>query len=69
MSRFILGIVVDIPLPNHVSGAPLVHSLRAFLDFLYLAQYPVHTDNTLARMDDALIRFHANKHIFITLGI
>ena len=69
ISRFILGIVVGIPLPGGISAAPLICSLRAILDFLYLAQYPIHTDDTLQQMDDALIRFHENKHIFVTLGI
>jgi hypothetical protein len=69
ISRFILGIVIDIPLPGCTSSASLVRALRALLDFLYLAQYPVHTDDTLTRMDDALIRFHNNKQVFITLGI
>jgi hypothetical protein len=46
-----------------------VHSVRALLDFLYLAQYPVHTDETLELLEDALSRFHANKDIFVELGI
>jgi hypothetical protein len=39
------------------------------LDFLYLAQYPIHTDVTLDLMDEALQRFHDNKDIFCVLGI
>lgn len=69
MSRFILGIVVDIPLPDGSSSAPLVRSVWALLDFLYLAQYPIHTDDSLDAMDAALRRFHDNKKIFITLGV
>ncbi|KIY44594.1 hypothetical protein FISHEDRAFT_51113 [Fistulina hepatica ATCC 64428] len=40
--RFLLGLVVDIPLPNGLSSARLVRAVRSFLDFLYLAQYPLH---------------------------
>ncbi|KAF9492148.1 hypothetical protein BDN71DRAFT_1483901 [Pleurotus eryngii] len=40
----------------------LIWAVRAILDFLYLAQYPVHTDYTLEE-------FHSNKAIFIDLGI
>jgi hypothetical protein len=44
--------------------------VRAFkLGFLYLAGYPVHTDETLELLDDALARFHEAKKIFVDLGI
>ncbi|KAF5311326.1 hypothetical protein D9611_012561 [Ephemerocybe angulata] len=48
---------------------PLQRSVRAILDFLYLAQYPVHTSTTLNMMEAALSQFHLNKHVFVTLGI
>ncbi|KAJ7239693.1 hypothetical protein C8J57DRAFT_1438986 [Mycena rebaudengoi] len=67
--RFLLGIVIDIPLPDNLSSGRLIRSIRALLDFLYLAQYPVHSAETLAQMDDALKRFHDNKDIFVDLGI
>jgi len=67
--RFLLGLVIDIHLPNGHSNACLLHSVHALLDFLYLAQYPIHTTTTLKLLNDALARFHANKDIFIDLGI
>ena len=69
MCRILLGLVLDIPLPDGISSAPLVRCVRALLDFLYLAQYPVHTDETLEVLEDALNRFHENKYIFVDLGI
>lgn len=69
MCRILLGLVIDIPLTGRVSSAPLVRSVRALLDFLYLAQYPIHTDETLNLLEDALSRFHQNKYIFVDLGI
>ncbi|KAJ6550698.1 hypothetical protein B0H10DRAFT_2169918 [Mycena sp. CBHHK59/15] len=69
MCRFLLGIVIDIPLPDNLSNVRLIRSIRALLDFLYLAQYPIHSDKTLAQLDDALNRFHDNKDIFVDLGI
>jgi hypothetical protein len=39
------------------------------LDFLYSAQYPVHPDEILVLLDDALERFHNNKKIFVDLEI
>ncbi|KAF9528325.1 hypothetical protein CPB83DRAFT_735438, partial [Crepidotus variabilis] len=69
MCRILLGLVIDIPLPGGISNGRLVRSVRALLDFLYLAQLPVHTDDTLELLQDALTRFHDNKDIFVDLGI
>ena len=41
----------------------------ALLDFLYLAQYPTQTSDTLKLLDRALECFHANKAIFVDLSI
>lgn len=69
MARILLGLVVDLPLPSGLSSVRLVAAVRAILDFLYLAQYPVHSTETLDQLDDALKRFHNNKSIFVQLGI
>ncbi|KAG5642676.1 hypothetical protein DXG03_002334 [Asterophora parasitica] len=69
MCRFILGIIVDIPLPNNLPSEQLVCAVRALLDFLYISQYPIHSSETLALLDAALQDFHCNKDIFIDLGI
>ncbi|KAH8091759.1 hypothetical protein BXZ70DRAFT_1040234 [Cristinia sonorae] len=65
IARILMGLIVDLPLPGNRSPAPLVRAVRAILDFLYLAQYPVHSTGTLDRLDDALKRFHDNKAIFL----
>ena len=69
MCRILIGLVIDIPLPGGMSNVRLVRAVRAVLDFLYLAQYPVHTDETLETLEDALARFHQAKDIFVDLGI
>ena len=72
ISRFLLGIVVDLPVPGpgaRETAARLVRSTRALLDFLYLAQYPVHTDRTLAALTEALDAFHADRNVFVDLGV
>ena len=69
MCRILLGLLVDLRLPDNQSPARLISAVRALLDFLYLAQYPVHTSKTLSDLSDALDRFHANKDVFIDLGI
>ncbi|KAG6907625.1 hypothetical protein DXG01_008161 [Tephrocybe rancida] len=69
MCRILLGLVIDPPLLDGLSPARLLSAVRAMLDFLYLAQYPAHTDESLTLLNDALNDFHRNKDIFIDLGI
>ena len=47
MSRILMGLVLDALLPSGLSNSHLVRAVRALLDFIYLARYPVHTDETL----------------------
>lgn len=42
-----------------------VIATRALLDFIYLASYHSHTDDTLTRLQTALDEFHSNKEIFL----
>lgn len=53
-----------------IGAAPdqAVRATRALLDFLYLAQYRSHSDETLEYLRDALNEFHENKQIFLDLG-
>jgi len=43
--------------------------VHALLDFLYLAQFPSQTANTIVRLEDSLSRFHNNKDVFVDLGV
>ncbi|OSD08399.1 hypothetical protein PYCCODRAFT_1482768 [Trametes coccinea BRFM310] len=65
ISRILLGLIIGLPLPSGASASRLVCATRALLDFLYLAQYPTHTSQSLKRLDDALLTFHTNKSIFL----
>jgi hypothetical protein len=67
--RILLGLIIGLPLPNGLSSARLVCAVRGLLDFLYIAQYPAQTDETLLELDKALSMFHDNKAIFLDLGI
>ncbi|KZT19695.1 hypothetical protein NEOLEDRAFT_1077336 [Neolentinus lepideus HHB14362 ss-1] len=69
MCQLLLGLIMDVRLPDRVSSSKLIRAIRALLDFLYLAQYPVHTSKTLSHLQDALRRFHDNKDAFVELGI
>ena len=69
MYHILLRPVIDLKLPDGTPSIPLIHSIHSLLDFLYLAQYPLHTSETLQLLDKSLKEFHKNKHIFITLRI
>jgi hypothetical protein len=49
------------------SNPSVVHAAMAMLDFIHFASLPAHTDATLAQLEDALQRFHAEKQVFIDL--
>lgn len=69
ISSFLLSLVIDTKL---ISGAPsprLIQAVQAILDFTFLAQYPVHSTETLDLLDQSLQQFHNNKDVFVHLGI
>ncbi|KAF8600812.1 hypothetical protein BDV93DRAFT_403785, partial [Ceratobasidium sp. AG-I] len=60
-----LAIVANAPVPY---SRDLTLVTRALLDFLYLAQLPSHTNDTLAMFDDAYNRFHQYKDVWLKNG-
>ena len=58
MARIMLGCLIR-KVPSKV-----IICYWAILDFVYIAQYPSHDDDTLQYLTDALTLYHANKHIF-----
>jgi Plavaka transposase len=69
MCRILLGLIVDLRLPNNRSPVRVVRAVRGLLDFLYIAQFPAQTTLTLATLQESLSKFHDNKQVFIDLGI
>jgi len=49
--------------------AEVLSAAHGLLDFIYYAQYQLHTTETLNHMQEALDLFHANKDAFINLNI
>ena len=47
----------------------MVCTIRALLDFCYIARCDVHDTHTLTALDDALQRFHHHREIFRESGI
>ncbi|KAG2349791.1 hypothetical protein BDR05DRAFT_972736 [Suillus weaverae] len=69
MCCFLLGVIINIRLPNNLNASRLLRAVRGLLDFLYLTQYPCHSSETLELLQEVLDVFHDNKDIFIDLGI
>lgn len=63
MAQILLGCLV-----GKVPAEVLV-CYRALLDFIYIAQYPTHDNDSLQYLEDALDLFHTNKHIFVDCSI
>ncbi|EPS94102.1 hypothetical protein FOMPIDRAFT_1079245, partial [Fomitopsis schrenkii] len=63
IARILLACLVG-KIPQEVMTA-----FRAILDFIYLAQYPAHDNDTLEYMEKALKTFHKHKSVLIKLGI
>ncbi|KAJ3512046.1 hypothetical protein NMY22_g15452 [Coprinellus aureogranulatus] len=62
--------MAKILLPCLVGSVPsqAIKAVKALLDFIFLSQYPMHDDQTLQYMKDALDQFHKNKEYFITVN-
>lgn len=69
MCRILLGLIIGLPLPGGQLPSRIIKAVRAILDFIYLAQLPSHTSDTLHRLDESLQSFHSNKAVFVDLGI
>jgi hypothetical protein len=69
MCRILMGIVVDMRLPGNLDPSRLIRAVRAIMDFLYLAQLPIHGSKSLLALATSLQEFHDNKAIFVELGI
>ncbi|KAM6489556.1 hypothetical protein JOM56_014975 [Amanita muscaria] len=69
MCRLLLGIIADAPTIAGVASARLLHAVRGLLNFVTISQYPIHSDESLQLLDDALQLFHENKSILLDLGI
>ncbi|KAL0573468.1 hypothetical protein V5O48_008495 [Marasmius crinis-equi] len=68
IGKFLLALIIDIPLPGGASSGKLCAAVRSMLDFIYLAQYPLHSTDTLSLLRTSLTEFHNHKEIFVELG-
>jgi hypothetical protein len=64
LQRVLLAAIADAP----NLGSDAIRCLRAFHNFLYLAQYRSHSTTTVRYMEQALDTFHSLKGVFIRNG-
>lgn len=69
MCRFLLGLIVDLRLTGGYGSPRVLKVVRSLLDFLYLAQLPSQTTDTITRLKNSLDTFHRNKDVFVDLGV
>ena len=69
MCRLLLGLIVDLHFANGLSPARVLKAVRGLLDFLYLAQLPSQTTDTILRLKQSLAAFHKNKEVFLDHGV
>ncbi len=62
MAKILLGCIHDIMAPKGIK------TMKALLDFIYLAQYSTHDTITLGYLHDALEEFHKYKEYFVVVG-
>ena len=66
-----LGLIVDLPVPGggDSGSSRIIKSVRALLDFVFLAQYQSHTTESIELLRDSLAAFHDHKAVFLDLGV
>ena len=65
----LLGLIVDLQPADGSSPAHVIKAACGLLDFLYLAQLPSQTTDTIVCLDHLLATFHENKDVFMDLGV
>ncbi|CDO71969.1 hypothetical protein BN946_scf184943.g3 [Trametes cinnabarina] len=63
MEKVFLGILCG------ASDPAAVRAVRSVLNFIYYAHFHTHSDDSLACLEHAWAAFHANKDVFVRLGI
>jgi len=54
MCRILIGLIINLPLPNGQGSSRVIKAVCSLLDFLYLVQFPSHTSETLHHLDNSL---------------
>ncbi|KAJ3913612.1 hypothetical protein F5877DRAFT_93124 [Lentinula edodes] len=69
MCTFLLALIIDIPHLTPQQSHNLSTATRSLLDFLYLACYPIHSDDSLDILEASLATFHEYRDVFAQLSV
>jgi hypothetical protein len=69
MCKILLGVIIGMRTLHGTSAVRVVRAVRSILDFLYIAQFPSQSEETLDLLTSSLSTFHENKVVFEELGI
>jgi hypothetical protein len=69
MCGVLLGLILDLPAPDGRDPSRIVRTVRALMDFLFIAQYQCQTRDTIRQLEHCLSVFHDNKDVFLELGV
>jgi hypothetical protein len=69
MCCILLGLVLNLPVPNRNVSPHLIAAVHMVLDFIYLAQFGAHSSTSLMHLESSLTHIHNNKDIFVNLKI
>src|SRR5260370_35698953 len=69
MCWILIGLISNLPLPGGQIPLCVIRLAHTLLNFLYIAQFPSQTMDTLHHLDESLMLFHQNKSIFANLGV
>lgn len=64
MERTFIGAIAGTDIPPEA-----IKAACALIDFIFIAQFPLHSDDDLDQMDDSLATFHTHKSIFLKSNI
>ncbi|KAJ7614490.1 hypothetical protein FB45DRAFT_1110243 [Roridomyces roridus] len=63
MEKIFLGVL------NGAADPQVIRAVRGILDFIEYAHFELHTDDSLARLEESWFLFHNNKDVFIDKGV
>jgi hypothetical protein len=69
MCRILLGVIAELPVEDRTTARRVQLAVRAMLDYVHLAQFPEHSEESIEKLESALQSFHDSKEVFVDLGI
>jgi len=69
MCSILLGLIVNLPVPDRRDPSRIIKSVHVLLDFVFLARYQTHMMESIKRLQGCLAAFHNHKAVFLDLGV